>query len=106
MNYELLGKHIRKQRKEKKYTLEQLAEKLDVSIGYISQVERGITKISLDFLGAMSLVLDCDIANFISESAVNSNEYLDSELIDEFKKLDSKKKKFILKVIKDANECL
>ena len=106
VDYKLIGERIKRARKMKGFTQETVAEKLDVSIGYISQVERGITKISLDFLGAMSLVLDCDIANFISESAVNSNEYLDSELIDEFKKLDSKKKKFILKVIKDANECL
>ena len=40
MNYKLLGEQIRKHRKQKKYTLEQLAEKLDVSTTFIGQIER------------------------------------------------------------------
>ena len=87
-------------------TQEILAEQLGVSIGYVSQVERGITKISLDLLGAISSILNYDIAEFISESAVNSNEYMETELLNEIKKLDQKKKKFILQLIKLTNETL
>ena len=65
VDYKLIGERIKRARKMRGFTQETVAEKLDVSIGYISQVERGITKISLDFLGAMSLVLDCDIALLI-----------------------------------------
>lgn len=48
LNYELLGEQIRKQRKKKKYTLEQLAEKLDVSTTFIGQIERAKGVPSLD----------------------------------------------------------
>ena len=85
-------------------TQETLAEKLNVSIGYVSQVERGITKISLDLLGAISTILKCDIAMLITESAVNSSEYLESEIITEFRKSDQKKRKFILNIIRLAND--
>jgi len=83
-----------------------MAEKLNVSIGYISQVERGITKISLDLLGAISSILDCDVAFLISESAINSNDYMESEIVNEIKKLDNKKRKYILEIIKITNEII
>lgn len=104
VDYKLIGERIKRARKAKEMTQEILAERLDVSIGYISQVERGITKISLDLLGAISSVLECDIASLVSESAVNSIDYMESELIGEIRKLDDKKRKYILKVIKITNE--
>ena len=47
VDYKLIGERIQKTRKSKGMTQDVLAEKLGVSIGYVSQVERGITKISL-----------------------------------------------------------
>ena len=87
-------------------TQELLAERLNVSIGYVSQVERGITKISLDLLGAIAGILNYDIAGFITESAKNSSDYMESELLSEIRRLDGAKKKFILEIIKLTNETL
>ena len=106
IDYKLIGERIKRARKAKGITQDNLAEKLDVSIGYVSQVERGVTKISLDLLAAISSILDCDIAGFISESAINSIEYLESEIVSEFRKLDQRKKKFVLNLIKLTNETL
>ena len=103
IDYKLIGDRIKKARKTNGMTQDVLAEKLNVSVGYVSQVERGITKISLDLLGAISSILDCDIAELVTESATNSNEYMESELISEIRKLDGKKKRFILEIIKLTN---
>ena len=104
IDYKLIGDRIKKARKSNGITQDVLAEKLNVSVGYVSQVERGITKISLDLLGAISSILDCDIAGLITESATNSSEYMESELISEIRKLDGKKKKYILEIIKLTND--
>ena len=104
VDYKLIGERIKKARKFKGITQDVLAEKLGVSIGYVSQVERGITKISLDLLGAISSILECDIASFIAESATNSSENMESEILSEISKLDGKKKKYILEIIKLTNE--
>ncbi len=104
IDYKLIGERIKRARKSCGMTQETMAERLNVSIGYVSQVERGITKISLDLLGAISSILDRDIAEFVSESAVNSNEYMETELASEIRKLDQKKKKFVLQLIKLTNE--
>ena len=104
IDYKLIGDRIKKARKSNGITQDVLAEKLNVSVGYVSQVERGITKISLDLLGAISSILDCDIAGLITESATNASEYMESELISEIRKLDGKKKKYILEIIKLTND--
>ena len=106
VDYKLIGERIKRARKSRGMTQDNMAEKLNVTIGYVSQVERGITKISLDLLGAISTVLNCDIAEFITESAIKSNDYLDSEIAAEISKLDYKGKKLILKIIKSINETL
>lgn len=61
MNYVLLGEQIRKQRKKKNLTLEQLAEKLDVSTTFIGQIERA--------KGIPSLETFVKIANVLEISA-------------------------------------
>ena len=106
IDYKLIGERIKKVRKECGMTQENLAEKLDVSIGYVSQVERGITKISLDLLCAVSTVLICNVAALVSESAINSEDYMEGEILNELRKLDGRKKKFVLNLIKITNEDL
>lgn len=106
IDYKLIGERIKRARKARGITQEAMAENLNVSIGYVSQVERGVTKISLDLLASISSILDYEISGFIAESAIKSNEYMESEIIAELRKLDQKKKKFILNLIKLTNETL
>lgn len=106
IDYKLIGERIKRARKSRGMTQDALAEKLNVSIGYVSQVERGITKISLDLLGAIASVLSEEVANFIAESAVNSGGYLESEIVREIERLDQKNKKFVLQMIRLINESL
>ena len=62
IDYRLLGDRIRQQRRNKGRTQENFAEYLNVSVGYISQIERGITRVSLERLVDISHYLDCSIA--------------------------------------------
>lgn len=65
LNYELLGQQIRKQRKAKKYTLEQLAEKLDVSTTFIGQIERAKGIPSLETLVKIANVLEISVDSLL-----------------------------------------
>ena len=67
MNYEFLGNQIRKQRKIKKYTLEQLAEKLDVSTTFIGQIERAKGVPSLETLVKIANVLEISVDSLLFE---------------------------------------
>lgn len=104
VDYKLIGKRIKEQRQRCGYTQEVLAEKLDVTIGYISQVERGVTKASLDFLGGICDALGCDLSELVSGASVGADGYLDYEISKEFKCLSGRDRKIVLNVIKMLNE--
>ena len=77
MNYELLGKNIRRYRKQKNYTLEQLAEKLDVSTTFIGQIERAKGVPSLETLvkiaNALEVSTDSLLFGDLNTSSGNSH---------------------------------
>ncbi len=94
VDYKAIGRKIQARRKARGLTQEVLAEKLDVTIGYVSQVERGITKISLDLLAAVSAVLDCDICDLVADCATG-NRYLNNEAAEKFALLSPKEKRLV-----------
>lgn len=99
VDYTLIGSRIRTQRKLYRKTQENLAEYLSVSVGYISQIERGVTKVSLDTLSNISSFLSCDITELISNVNLNQNEYMNEELNLKIKTLSARQKKLLLEII-------
>ena len=95
VDYKLIGNRIKDARKRSGLTQEVMSEKLGVSVGYVSQIERGITKISLDLLAAISTILNCDIASFVTESALDSDIYISNELRSRISELDNSKRKML-----------
>lgn len=71
VEFKRIGKNIQILRKSKKITQEQMAEFMDVSISYISQIERGATTISLGVLYQISEFLDCTVSNLIEGTENN-----------------------------------
>ena len=80
VDFKLIGKRIQEKRKDLKKTQEDLAEYLNVSVGYVSNMERGTTKISLTTLVNISDFLGCDVSDLISKVSTNGNSYLSEEL--------------------------
>lgn len=99
VDFKLIGERIKKKRKQTGLTQEQLAEKIDVTVGYVSQCERGISKINLEKLSEISDALKCDLSYFVSGSTINGENYLVDELIQKYSLLTPKQKKQILKFI-------
>ena len=101
MNYELLGAQIRKNRKQKNYTLEQLAEKLDVSTTFIGQIERSKGVPSLETFVKIANVLEVSTDSLLfgdlNEKA--GNDYFINNILELTKPLTSKQKDILLNVI-------
>ncbi|MBE7048227.1 MAG: helix-turn-helix transcriptional regulator [Ruminococcaceae bacterium] len=106
LNYELLGRHIRKQRKEKKYTLEQLAEKLDVSTTFIGQIERAKGIPSLETLVKIANVLEISIDSLLFGDLNNKsgNNYFVKKVAELTETFSPKEKELLLKNIEIINE--
>lgn len=106
MNYELLGKNIRKPRKEKQYTLEQLAEKLDVSTTFIGQIERAKGIPSLETLVKIANVLEisADSLLFGDLSTKSGNNHFVKKIAELTETFTPKDRELLLKNIEIINE--
>ncbi|WP_208979087.1 cupin domain-containing protein [Stappia stellulata] len=62
-----MGKKLRRRRRELGLTLKEVADGAGLSVGFISQIERGIATPSLSSLVAVSQVLQVEVANFLSQ---------------------------------------
>ncbi|MEM9774287.1 MAG: XRE family transcriptional regulator [Chloroflexota bacterium] len=67
----LLGKHLQQIRKEKKLTLEQLAQKSGVSRSMLSQIERGQANPTFGTLWNLSRALGLDMSELVEEFESN-----------------------------------
>ena len=65
LDYKILGKRIRHYRKRRGYTQEQLGLNINTSGAYISNIERGIKKPSLDNLVSIAETLDITVNDMI-----------------------------------------
>ena len=73
--YQLVSKNIKKQRKLKGLTQEQLAEKMSYSTQFISNIEsKNHQTFSLGTLWRLALVLDIDIALLFKEDTKKNDE--------------------------------
>lgn len=68
----VLGEKLRKRRVELKLTLKNVADGAGFSVGFISQIERGITTPSLSSLVAISRVLDVHLSELLVQPRVTA----------------------------------
>ena len=73
VDYIKIGSNIREIRKRMNYSLEKLADKLDMSLLLLNRIERGMSKVSLDSLVKISNILQIPIEELLAD--VDKKEY-------------------------------
>lgn len=96
VDYKLIGSRIKSCRRRKNFTQEQLAENLGVSVGYVSQAERGATKINIEFLSSVADILQCDTAFLITGSSQGSANYMADEISSRYSRLGPNEKRLVI----------
>lgn len=88
---------IRKAREGMGYTREQFAEKLDVSVSYLAELERGRTGISVKML-----VKVCNVLGLSADYVLFGTERTEDELrLDAIRRIDEKYLPLLDKVIEE-----
>ena len=98
IDFYALGQRIQKKRKSQQKTQEMLAEAISVTVGYVSQIERGITKINLETLSLIAEYLNCNITEFLSDTVKMSDNYLFEEFDTIIKKLTPNNRQILLEI--------
>ena len=71
---EMIGSRLKEERLQQKLTLKQLSEKVGLSIGYLSQVERGYGTLSLSALKKLSSALGLEMSTFFDNHLEDEND--------------------------------
>lgn len=100
LDYEIMGERLKKARKEIGYTQVEVAEKLDVSVAYLSRIERGDSEINLKRLSQICEILDTSIAEILTGVERKSKQYLDKELYDIIVACSPQKQRLIYQIAK------
>lgn len=97
-DYAIIGKRIKEARKQIKMTQEKLADTIDVSIAFMSRVERGHAQINLKRLTQIADILEVTPAYLISGSNIESKDYLRKDFSEVLDKCTSMQQKFLYEI--------
>lgn len=100
LDYSLIGERLKKARMSKNFTQEQLAERLDVSVAFLSRAERGNVKINLSRITQICDILDISISTILTGTGSNSKDYLSDDFSNLLKNCPPEKIKLIYEVAK------
>jgi len=106
INYRLIGQRIKARRVERGLTQENIAEYLNISVSYVSRVERAAVKISLETLVKIAIYLEIEVAYLIEGTVIASIEYLHSDLAETISGFTAAQMNLLLdmaKIIKGIN---
>ena len=73
-----VGRKIKDLRTSRNLTLKELSAETNLSIGFLSQLERGMTTVAIDSLGNIAKVLQVNLSYFIEEKKHNKKVVLRS----------------------------
>ncbi len=91
LNFNIIGTRLKQARLNKKITQEKLAEMIDVSVTYISRIERGSTNINLKRLSEICDILGVTEGEILNGTSSNSPTYMTKEFNDLLKSCPTEK---------------
>ena len=98
LDYTIIGERLKKARLEKNLTQEQLAEQIDVSIAFLSRVERGSSHINLKRLTQICNILGISKGLILNGASEDSSDYLNADFKEILEKASPDKQKLIYKI--------
>ena len=104
LDYSVIGSRIKQARLAKNMTQEDLADQIDISVAFLSRVERGNSRVNLKRLNQLCDLLDVSEGYLLNGASSSSENYLDKEFTDLIKSFSQKKKKLIYILAKTIAE--
>lgn len=107
MKEDLYGEQIKELRTKMGMTQSEVAQALDVTPGYISNVENGRTAMSLRILMYYAKLMDVSLDSLVGQLEPEyQTTSIDHDILKEISKMDLHTKKKLLKTLKIWNDAL
>ena len=104
MDYKLMGSRIKAQRESRKMTQEQVAERVDITIMYLSKIENGKVRPTINTLSAICSALNCDLGEILLDVTSESDKYQNELVVQLFRKCSPNVKPIALKLLEQLSE--
>ena len=106
VDYESIGKRIKRYRMDKKLSQEALAEQLNTIHKHISNIETGVRGPSLEMLIMIANVLDVSADDLLTDNLKHSSSPVNTELHDLLLDCNNDEKDILIKLVKYAKVLL
>lgn len=104
IDYSLIGSRIRERRLKMGITQEILAEKVGISIVYLSKIENGRVCPTLEMISNICTELDLDIAQVISATEISRKEYANDRVVELFNSCSLRVKPIALSILESLSK--
>ena len=104
LDYNVIGSRIKEARQAKKLTQENLSEQLDVSVAFLSRIERGSSHINLKRLNQICDILEISEGYILNGADSEQTNYLNKEFAELLAKCSPEKQKMIYEIAKTIAE--
>lgn len=94
-----LGNRIRQERQRRGITQEQLAEKVDISVNFMSLIENG-RNMSIETLVKISNALGVSVDYLLSDTVAINGDVISEQIVQHLSPLSDDEKLFFLNIIK------
>lgn len=101
IDYKLIGNRIKNFRVTRNLTQEEVAEQADISIVYLSKIENGRAKPTLEVYAGICSALKCDLASIFCNASMESKYYQCDQVLDLFQACSPKVKPIALQLLQD-----
>lgn len=106
INYSLIGNRIKAARKAKGLSQSELSELIDKSVGYMSYIETGSKKPSLETLIQIANALDVTIDELLSDNLVASSTVSNTQINQLLSDCSAFEKRVILLLVQSIKEAI
>ena len=100
LDYTVIGSRLKKARLNNGLTQEKLAEQIDISVAFLSRIERGNSHINLKRLNQLCSILGISEAYVLNGASTEPNKYLNKDFQELFENCPPDKLKLIYNIAK------
>ena len=104
IDYTIIGKRIQTRRQEQNITQEKLAERVGISVVYLSKIENGRVYPALETLSNICTELDTELSAILSNTEIARKDYANERVLELFNSCSIRVKPIALSLLEELSK--
>lgn len=104
IDYTIIGKRIQTRRQEQNITQEKLAERVGISVVYLSKIENGRVYPTLETLSNICTELDTELSAILSNTEIARKDYANERVLELFNSCSIRVKPIALSILEELSK--